>query len=229
MVRKRASGGGRKPKGSAPGAPLTIRMPPDLRAALDAAARKRDRYLSEEILGRLRRSLAKEREEARDPAFRAFCFLFSEIAGEICVAPKNHPGWQFDPWSYRVFKLAVRKILDHFEPTGEMKVPELWRLVTEFVEGVAPPKQKDFVKKKYMRAMESPGKMADCIANRVLGSFSDPLLARTEFRFYSAASGEEIEIQLAKELTESDEASYYGMIDARRDLASRRKPQGEKS
>jgi len=229
MVRKRASGGGRKPKGSAPGAPLTIRMPPDLRAALEAAARKRDRYLSEEILGRLRRSLAREREEAHDPAFRAFCFLFSEIVGPISAAPKDHPGWQFDPWSYRVFKLGVRKILDHFEPAGKMKVPELWRLLSEFTEGVAPPKQKDFVKKKFRRLMESPGNMADFLANRVLESISDPLLGRTQYHFYSTESGEEIEIELTKEMTEGDEASYYGMIDARRDLASRRKPQGEKS
>jgi hypothetical protein len=229
MVRKRASGGGRKPKGSAPGAPLTIRMPPDLRAALDAAARKRDRYLSEEILGRLRRSLAREREEARDPAFRAFCFLFSEIANAICAAPKNHPGWQFDPWSYRVFKLAVRKILDHFEPAGEMRVPELWRLLPEIFENVAPPKQRDLMKKKFTQTTESPGKMADFLANRVLESFSDPLLGRTQYHFYSTESGKKIEIELTKEMTEGDETSYYGMIDARRDLASRRKPQGEKS
>src|SRR6516165_455129 len=55
MARKRAPGGGRKPKGAAPmRSQLTIRMPDDLRTELEAAARKRGHNLTDELLWRLR-------------------------------------------------------------------------------------------------------------------------------------------------------------------------------
>src|SRR5437764_6494045 len=124
MARKRAPGGGRKPKGSAPGEPLTIRMPPDLRAELERAAKKRGRYLSEEILGRLRLSLAKQREEQRDPVVRALCYLISETANS--VRKGDNPlskGWQRNPFLFRAFKIGVTAVLDALDQPGEARNP----------------------------------------------------------------------------------------------------------
>ena len=75
MARKRAPGGGRKPKGPvAARSQLTVRMPDDLRAELEAAARRRNRNLTDELIGRIRVSFAREHEQKRDPATRALLF-----------------------------------------------------------------------------------------------------------------------------------------------------------
>ena len=75
MARKRAPGGGRKPKGPvAARSQLTVRMPDELRAELEAAARRRNRNLTDELIGRIRGSFAREHEQKRDPATRALLF-----------------------------------------------------------------------------------------------------------------------------------------------------------
>jgi hypothetical protein len=122
MVRKRARGGGRKPKGPiAARAQLTVRMPDDLRSELEAAAQRRGRNLTDELLGRLRASFARERDRQRDPPLRAWCFLISELASYIHY---ETPNWHKNPFWFRAFKLGVAGLLDALEPRGEVRPPK---------------------------------------------------------------------------------------------------------
>ena len=121
MARKRAPGGGRKPKHGVRASPFSLRLPGELREKLAAAASRhdgKDGSLSEEILRRLKQSFYDER---RDPALRALShFLGVAIAIAKIVAG---PDWRSDPWAFRAIKLAFGQILDDFEPKGEIRAP----------------------------------------------------------------------------------------------------------
>ena len=124
MVRTRAPGGGRKPKGPvAARSQLTVRIPDDQRAELEAAARKRGRNLTDELLGRLRASFAREREQKRDPAMRAIGFLIAATAEEIHKQQSLSKDWQRNPFIFRAFRYAVAKLLEALDPPGEAKSP----------------------------------------------------------------------------------------------------------
>jgi hypothetical protein len=123
MVRKRAPGAGRKPKQGPRASPLSLRMSADIRAGLEVSAAQRKQgkgwTLSEEILHRLRLSFDRERNEKRDQATRALCYLLAETIA--AVARNAEPNWRSDPWSFRAIKLAFDQILDALEPIGEMR------------------------------------------------------------------------------------------------------------
>jgi hypothetical protein len=125
MARKRAPGGGRKPIGPRVArAQLSLRMPDDLRTELEAAAATRGRSLTQEMLGRLRESLARERIDRQDPAMRALCFLFQDLAETIHARQpeiRRDFKWHRNPFMFRAFKLGVAKLLDALEPPGEIK------------------------------------------------------------------------------------------------------------
>jgi hypothetical protein len=121
-ARKRAPGGGRKPIGpSAARSLLTIRMPDDLRAELQASAAKRGRSLTQELLWRLKVSLNRERIDRQDQVMRAYCFLFTDLAEKLHFRQERK--WHRDSFTFRAFKLAVGKLLDALEPPGEPKSP----------------------------------------------------------------------------------------------------------
>jgi hypothetical protein len=122
MVQKRAPGGGRKPIGpTVARAQLSVRMPDDLRTELEAAAAKRGRSLTQEMLWRLRVSLNRERIDRQDQVMRALCFLFTDLAEKL--HSRQGGKWHRDPFTYRAFKLAVAKLLDALEPPGDAKSP----------------------------------------------------------------------------------------------------------
>jgi Arc-like DNA binding domain len=122
MARKRAPGGGRKPIGpSAARAQFSVRMPDDLRAELEASAAKRGRTLTQELLWRLRLSLNRERIDRQDQVTRAICFLISDLAEKLHF--RQGDNWHRDPFTFRAFKLAVAKLLDALEPSGEAVSP----------------------------------------------------------------------------------------------------------
>jgi plasmid stability protein len=126
MARKRAPGGGRKPGPNTPRAQLTIRMPDDLRAELEATAAKHGHTLTQEMLRRLRVSL---REDARDPATRSLCYLLSVTANQAGAdriprrrgQPKKP--WTHDPFVFKAFRLAFDKLLGAHQPSGELRPP----------------------------------------------------------------------------------------------------------
>jgi hypothetical protein len=132
MARKRAPGGGRKPSAHTPRAQLTIRMSDEMREQLESAARERDWTLTDELLLRLRVSFHRERDESRQPAMRALCFLIAELADHI-VGPSVARGksevrfydWRSDPFFYRAFKIAVGRLLDALEPPGPIKAYQI--------------------------------------------------------------------------------------------------------
>jgi hypothetical protein len=127
MKRKRAPGGGRKPSGpfQRNTAQLTVRMPESMRSELEASAHKRGWSLTQELLWRVRVSLSKEREEHRDRAVRALCFLISEMALKYFSSEGRQLAepWQRDPFTFAAFKLAVGKLLDALQPEGELRPP----------------------------------------------------------------------------------------------------------
>jgi hypothetical protein len=95
-------------------------MPDDLRTELEAAAAGRGHSLTQEMIGRLKESLARERIDRQDPAMRALCFLFQNLAESIHFRQRNFK-WHRDPFTFRAFKLGVAQLLDALEPPGEVK------------------------------------------------------------------------------------------------------------
>ncbi len=130
--RKRAPGGGRKPSGpfAQNSAQLTIRMPADMRAELEAVAQKKGWSLTQELLWRLRASLSQRSNPHRDRAGRALGFLVGDIARQISSGDSN---WHLNPFLFRAFTLAVAKLFDALAPVGEMVPPydERERFFTE--------------------------------------------------------------------------------------------------
>src|SRR5438094_547490 len=110
MPQKRAPGGGRKPKGEFSGksATFSTRITPNLRKALDAAAKKSGRSLSQEVEHRLADSIYGRSD---DRATRAFCFLISELARAVGFGHWDR-NWHNDPRLREIFKLAIPMLLD---------------------------------------------------------------------------------------------------------------------
>jgi hypothetical protein len=144
MIRKRAPGGGRKPKGAVPmRSQVNVRMPEDMRAQLEAAARKRGRNVSEELLARLHASFAREDEQRREPVVRALNSAIFRLARNIrqfTLADVRNEEWVRNPFAFRAFKLGVAKLLDNFEPPGDVHPPvsekgrPLWETPEELAE-----------------------------------------------------------------------------------------------
>ena len=224
MKQRRRPGGGRKSGGEFRNltAVMSVRMPQDLRDQLERARQASRRSMSQELLWRAKMSFDRDRDLSRDRAMRAFCFLFSELAQVICVDPKLEPDWRFDPWLFQAFKLAVVKLLDRFQPAGKMKLPEFWQFVRE-----APDTDGLFPNREERKGMtESPEAMADYAVQKVLSNFSDP---RQVGRMYKGGKGMDEKMadpsdrRIMGHLIQELETTYYGMIDAHRDLARGRK------
>lgn len=230
--RKRAPGGGRRPQGdfSRLTVPFSVRMPATMRDELKRAAQRRGRTEGQELLGRLQGSFNREREKGRDPALRAFCFLFSELAQVICVNMELQPEWRFDPWLFHTVKLAIGKLLDRFEPPGEMKLPKNWQFVRD-----ANVDERFRTKEERALITESPEAMADYAAQAVLLDFTDPRRLEELQQQLKGLGGfqqdetiSDADQQILGYLMKDWETTYYGMGQAQRDLG-KPKSQGEKS
>jgi Arc-like DNA binding dprotein len=233
MKRRRAPGGGRKPKGPISGltSPLSVRMPPEMRSQLASAAKKRGVSFTQEILWRLRRSLSQNREDRRDRATRAYCFLISEIVDQIKLSAHfseivdhtklsaDELEWYRNPFAFRAFRLGVAKLLEELEPAGESK-----SLYTEL-------KPESLYEQWLFDTFRTPEAAADMAAQYVLRDLLDPSPSKEAWK---TAVRETVEQQfparpdVAEELMEHFEASFYGMSDVRRDLGID-KPQEPKS
>jgi hypothetical protein len=129
--RKNAAGAGRPAKGDFTNlaSVLSVRMPADMRAQLEASAAQRNKgkgwSLTQEMLHRLQRSFDRERDERRDPAVRALCYLLAELI-EFVKATADTPepnAWWSDPYAFRVIELAFAKFLAAEKPAGEVRAP----------------------------------------------------------------------------------------------------------
>ena len=170
---QRKKGRGRKSR-SGPTTSLTFRIPDDLRRQLELEA---NGSMSDRLIWHLRRSIARMREEQRDPAMRALCFVIAETAHQVVgahVAEKNTErplfDWRWTPFFFRAFKLAVGQILDALEPKGEIERPDI-RLHFE---------PEDSATSRYTRSWETPearaNYAADYILNYSLGTICTILL-----------------------------------------------------
>jgi hypothetical protein len=217
--RKRAKGGGRKPKGpfSELTSPLSIRMPTDLREELENAAQRSGKNVSQELLRRLSDTFSQDRDKARDPEMRALCFLIAETAHQTVGIPipdqlkskaKRALDWRNDPFFYRAFKIAVGKLLDALEPTGAIEAPKIKFNLTpttrksgeEFGGAV-----NDLVK-----SYETPEVRGQYAANYIWNSLQTTSLSPDE---------REREVQRLVQISSPALwREFYGMADAARDL-----------
>jgi hypothetical protein len=124
MKRKRAKGGGRKPR-AGPTSSLTFRIPDDLRRELEleAAEASGGASVSERLLWHLRRDINRKREEERDPALQALLLLIAKLAEFMTGArflskdarAEAQSAWRTNLFFFRAFKFAVKKLLDALE------------------------------------------------------------------------------------------------------------------
>jgi hypothetical protein len=105
-------------------------MPDDMRAKLEADAKKRSWSLTQELLWRVQDSFNQERDKRRDSALRALNFVIAQIAERVSggiYVPYDEfrqellKEWRTDPFKFKAFKFAVVKLLDHLQPAGEIR------------------------------------------------------------------------------------------------------------
>jgi hypothetical protein len=205
--RRRAPGGGRKPKGAFKNlaSPLSIRMPADMRSELEAAAKANGSSVSQELLRRLQNSFNRDRDKARDPAMQALCFLIAETAQQ--TSGLNNLDWRTNPFYFRAFKIAVGKLLDALEPKGTIEPPLDMQFDTSEDSG---PLEHEFLK-----SFRDPELRGTYAARSVWASLRNvPLHTREEDRANK------------ERLRELSESAYwreaYGMANAARDLQTER-------
>jgi hypothetical protein len=131
MKRKRAPGGGRKPR-AGPTSSLTFRIPDDLRRDLEQEATE-GATVSERLLWHLRRSMNRKREEERDPAMQGLLLVIARLAEDVTggdLMPEKgvrsyiRSQWRTDLFQFRTFKFAVKKLLDTLEEPPESLTQE---------------------------------------------------------------------------------------------------------
>jgi hypothetical protein len=210
--RRRAPGGGRKPAGpfSELREVMSIRVTTEMRDNLAKAAKANNRSVTQELLARLDWSFKEDRKNYRDPAARAFCFLFSELAE---LVHWNLPNWETNRFLFRAFKFGISKLLGAFEPGGKIKAPP--GLIMGPVDRIA-------------RVTRSPAALADYAVSVVLANYNRQTPSYQELgrpaRKLESLTGM---VGLASEIMRKEENVYYGMNQARKALTL--KPRGRKS
>ncbi len=129
---------GRPPKGEFKNklATISTRVTSDTREALEGAANKSGRSLSQEIEWRLRRSFDEERkimDNLGGPESYAFLRLIAQSidmtarqAGVIATLVRGHPvHWVNDPYVYDQAVKAVNVVLEAFRPAGDRARPKI--------------------------------------------------------------------------------------------------------
>jgi Arc-like DNA binding domain len=178
---------------------LTVRMPDDLRAQLEAAARKRGRNLTDELLGRLGASFAREHEQKRDPATRALMFLISRAAKYIGY---RRPNWHRNPFCFHAFRLAVGQLLEALEPPGEIRPPfESGKDVSFFV-----------------KHLKTPEAFAEYAAELVIQRLEYPLPLEEFSMTQGAIDSSKMKNPIIAEIMDDRERENYGMYNVRRAL-----------
>jgi Arc-like DNA binding domain len=187
-------------------------MPPEMHQQLKAAADKRGRSLTQEMLWRLRKSLSQNREDRRDRATRAYCFLISEIIDRLRLSAREGE-WHRNPFTFRAFRLGVAKLLEELEPTGEIQ-----SLYAELKPG-------SVYERWLFDSFRTPETAADMAALGVLRELLNPSPLKEHLREHWKIGLREIGEQqfpgrpdVVEEVIEGIENRLYGMSDVRRDL-----------
>jgi hypothetical protein len=124
MKRKRAPGGGRKPKGefSQLSSTLTIRIPDDMRKQLEDEAAAKGESMAQRLLWHLRQSFNRQHDRDRDPALHALLYMIGYLAENISLdspTPPSRTYWRTDWYAFVAFKSAVVMLLDVLEEPPE--------------------------------------------------------------------------------------------------------------
>jgi hypothetical protein len=214
-ARKRRPGGGRKPSGSFAGKAETFstRITPETRAALEREASATGQSISQVAERLLWVGIAERRRRAKARPLRALCFVIEQIALDVGSDRYLDPGqysdrhqaaaveeilneWRTEPFRFRAFEIAVAKVLNALRPKGEMKPPYSNNVIERF----------ELLKEIF----KSPESLAEFAATNVWIRLNrtNPLSQRERelMRRYEYVG----EIMLEE---------FYGMADARRDLA----------
>jgi len=121
MAKKRAPGAGRKPRGDYKGksATLTTRITPETRAAMDRAAQKSGRSLSQEVERRLIDSVRNERNRRSD--VRALAEAVAIVAEKVEIATGKQ--WLQDAFTGEALRRGIEVLVRHFAPHGARVIP----------------------------------------------------------------------------------------------------------
>ena len=116
MAKKRAPGAGRKPRGEFKGksATLTTRITPETRAAMERAAQKSGRSLSQDVERRLVDSVRNERNRRSD--IRALAEAIAIVAEKVEKATGKH--WLQDASTGEELRRGIDVLVRHFAPHG---------------------------------------------------------------------------------------------------------------
>jgi len=219
MPKRRKVGRPKKPEGAG-SVIISLRLNEALLAQLRRAADQAGHgILSREISNRLGRSLARERDESRDPATRALCFLISEIAEKIRWAS---PQWHGKPFFFKAFKIGVAKLLDEIEPKGKIQPPPMKKIVDVLREQ---PISKTFAgidsqwADELVKAWQTPKTIAGKAVKETVFDLYNVADLRAKSYLASLLNSED---KIARGIGEFSlaqaERTQYGMADVRRDL-----------
>jgi hypothetical protein len=130
------------------------------------------------------------------------------------------PNWRSDPFLFKAIKIGIFKLLDALEPSGESTPPDFWRLAAAY-EPASDDKTINAVREDHIKAIQSPEAMADLAVRTTLHAYLSPQtqnpLQWEGLRGVAGLPGWEGEI--GRRLLKDAEDRYYGMKDAKRDLA----------
>ena len=121
MAKKRAPGAGRKPRGDFTGktATLTTRITAETRAAMERAAQKSGRSLSQEVERRLNDSVRNERNRRYD--VRALAEAIAIVAEKVEKATGKH--WLQDAFTGEALRGGIETLVRHFAPHSARVIP----------------------------------------------------------------------------------------------------------
>jgi hypothetical protein len=228
MAGKRGKSG-RKSAGEFSGlsSSLTIRIPDDMRRQLESEAAARNQSIAQVLLWHLRRSFNRSGELERHSSIRAFCFLISELADRI---GQGNPEWRHDPFKFKTFRIAVAKLLDVFQPVGEIRAPTF----LEFEDMPGPWAE---IARSLKKTWKTPQSAANDAVRLVLLDLRGGSEARQgwEMLLNAKVSGEpdeDIREAINEDIRETarlglkmEDRTEYGMANVRRDLEL--KPEGK--
>jgi TraY domain len=123
LAKKRAPGAGRKPRGEFKGktATLTTRITPETRAALERAAEKSRRSLSQEVEHRLDYSIRRDYEHNRDRHIRGLAETIAILTHWVERATQKR--WIDDPFTAEALRRGIEFLVFHFGAPGTPEVP----------------------------------------------------------------------------------------------------------
>src|SRR5262245_9026981 len=121
LAMKRAPGAGRKPRGEFKGksAALTTRITLETRGAMERAAQKSGRSLSQEVERRLVDSVRNERNRRSD--VRALAEAIAIVAEKVEIA--NGKNWLQDAFTGEALRRGIEVLVRHFAPHGPRLIP----------------------------------------------------------------------------------------------------------